>query len=372
MCSCAMQEVTRADALEDAGAIASSLVRWFRMNQRDLPWRRRLDDAYSVWVSEVMLQQTQAAAVEPYYLRWMQRWPTVEALAAAPLDDVLAVWSGLGYYARARNLHRAAAIVVERFGGIVPSDPATLASLPGVGAYTKGALLSIAFNRPFPAIDGNASRVLSRLLALDASGAEARRTAAEVLTALMTAESPREISQAVMELGALVCLPAKPQCSDCPVRRFCRAADRGQPNSWPRRRCRKPVTAVTHAAIVIEANGAYLMVRRHREGRWGGLWEFPRRECMAHEAPGSCAERAAREVAGVHASSGACVASVRHRVTRYSVTLHAYRARDWTGIPEPVDCAEVAWVDAGALEQLPLSSPQRTVVRHLLSGLRVH
>lgn len=373
MKSCRPSEAGRRERMDEAiPALASSIALWFRENQRSLPWRLHLDDPYSVWIAEVMLQQTQAATVAPYYLRWMERWPTVNALAKAPVDEVLAAWSGLGYYARARNLHRAATIIAERHNGSLPSDPRELAELPGIGDYTKGAILSIAFNQPFPAIDGNAMRVLSRLLASDGTGRGARQHMEATVLAMMAAASPREISQALMELGALVCLPAAPLCGCCPAAGFCLAAAAGRPDRWPERRPRPPSEAVTHAAIVLHNAGRYLMARRHSGGRWGGLWEFPRRECLPGEAPAACAERAAGEVAGMEAEAGGCIASLKHRFTRYTVTLHAYLARDWSGTPRPADCAELAWFEPGEMVSLPLSSPQRAVARALLKTAGTH
>ena len=359
-------EILHAHVLASAATVASNLVEWFRLHRRDLPWRRNSDDAYSVWISEVMLQQTQAATVVPYYLLWMERWPTVTSLAAAPLDEVLAAWSGLGYYARARNIHRAAGMIVERFGGRIPSDAALLGSLPGVGLYTVGAILSIAFNRPVPAMDVNAIRVLSRLMAADGTAAGARGAMEALVTAMMSTEAARDVTQALMELGALVCLPTNPRCQECPILHLCRAAAAGRPDQWPAPRPKPKPVSVEHAAIIIHRMGTYLVARRHEMGRWGGLWEFPHRECLPNEPPEECATRAAREVVGIYASAGPCIARVRHRFTHYAVTLTAYQAGEWKGAPTAIGCADVRWAHPRELTTLALSSPQKAIVKWLL------
>jgi A/G-specific adenine glycosylase len=237
-----------------------------------MPWRET-SDPYAIWVSEVMLQQTRVDTVRPYFERWMARFPTTRALAAADLDDVLLHWQGLGYYGRARNLHRAAAEVRERFGGEVPEDVANLRTLPGVGEYTAGAVASIAFGAPVPAVDGNVRRVLARLWGLEDPGAaELRRLAA----AQVPADRPGDFNQGLMELGATICTPRSPDCPACPVAAACRARQAGMQELWPRARVRKPVPHEAVATAVLQRpNGTVLLVRRPEAGFLGGMWEFP-------------------------------------------------------------------------------------------------
>ena len=259
--------------------IADLLVRWYRDNRRDLPWRRTRDP-YAIWVSEIMLQQTRVAVVVPYWQRWMARFPTAAELAAAPLDQVLSAWSGLGYYGRARNLHRGAREVVARYGGRLPDSAAELRSLPGIGRYTAGAIASMAFGRREPLVDGNVARVLARLFALeeDVKSAAGQARLWQLAAELVPAAAPGDFNQALMELGATVCTPQAPRCPDCPLAARCQARQAGRERELPRLPARtrdadKPVLAA--AAAWIERGGRLLLARRIPEGLFGGLWELP-------------------------------------------------------------------------------------------------
>ena len=268
------------------GRLASALLDWFASAQRTLPWRESYEP-YAVWIAEMMLQQTQVETVLPYYRRWMEQFPTVFAVARAPLEAVLKAWEGLGYYGRARHLHRTAQALVERHGGRLPDDLDALRALPGVGPYTAGAIASIAFNRPVPLVDGNVARVLGRLhadqsQAASAAGrASAWAAAGRLLEAARAAGGqPRDFNQALMELGALICRPRAPRCLLCPWRADCRARLSGDPEAFPSRRARR-TRPVRHGAMLIaQANARsgeprWLIRRRPAQGIWGGLWEFP-------------------------------------------------------------------------------------------------
>ena len=241
--------------------------------QRDLPWRHR-SDPYGIWVSEVMLQQTRVETVIPYYLRWMDRFPDVEALAEASLDEVLSLWKGLGYYGRARNLHRAARIVRERFDGHVPSAPEALRALPGVGEYTAGALQSIAFGRAEAAVDGNVRRVLARLFDLEETTPSRVRSLA---SALVDPARPGDFNQALMELGATVCLPRSPDCDACPISSDCMALEAGTVRLRPPPAKRRTVPVITVAVAVLydQERARFLVRKRPEEGLLAGMWEFP-------------------------------------------------------------------------------------------------
>ncbi|HWM86752.1 MAG TPA: A/G-specific adenine glycosylase [Kofleriaceae bacterium] len=259
--------------------IAERVVAWFRRHRRDLPWRRTRDP-YAIWVSEVMLQQTRIAAVLPYYERWMDRFPSAERLAAAPLDDVLAAWSGLGYYGRARNLHRGAREVVERHGGRVPDTAAELRSLPGVGRYTAGAIASIGFGRREPLVDGNVARVLARLFAIeeDVKSASTARRLWQIAGELVPAGAPGDFNQGLMELGQEVCTPAAPRCEACPLAGSCAARATGRTAELPlvgKRQADADKPLLRARAAWIERGGRVLLARRRPEGLFGGLWELP-------------------------------------------------------------------------------------------------
>lgn len=263
---------TAAPACPTPLAFRRALLRHFDETRRELPWRSARTP-YRVLVSEIMLQQTRAATVAPYYERWLRRFPEWKTLAAASRDDVLLAWKGLGYYARATNLHRTASVVRDRHGGRLPRDPALLRTLPGVGEYTAGAVASIAFGVPVPAVDGNARRVLSRLL--DAPRPSASRLRAEAAR-LLDPERPGDFNEALMELGATVCTPKSPRCDTCPVAAHCRARAAGtaqeRPAPRPAPRIRRAEFAV---AVAVDELGRTLLVRRPEVGLLAGMWEFP-------------------------------------------------------------------------------------------------
>lgn len=252
--------------------IARALLRHFDATSRAMPWRET-SDPYAIWVSEVMLQQTRVDTVIPYWERWLERFPTVEALARAELDDVLKEWEGLGYYSRARNLHSAARMVRERFNGRVPDEPETLRELPGVGEYTAGAVASIAYDVPTPAVDGNVRRVLARLYDREAPTPAALR---DLAAGLVPEERPGDFNQALMELGATVCTPRSPECGRCPLAEWCEARRLGVQELRPLPKGRPPVPEETvRTAVIVRDDGALLLIRRPEDGLLGGLWELP-------------------------------------------------------------------------------------------------
>ena len=265
-----------------AREFSDAIVAFYEREKRDLPWRHR-NDGYAVWVSEIMLQQTRVAAAVPFFERWMARFPTIEALAAADLDDVLAAWSGLGYYSRARNLHRGASEVVAVYGGRLPSEAAALARLPGIGPYTAGAIASIAFGCPAPLVDGNVARVLARIYAIegDIKSAAVTKTLWAAAAALVPESAPGAFNQGLMELGATVCVPRRPRCSRCPVESFCAARAAGREGELPERRegrrAADKALLATEAAWLVR-RGRLLLARRPARGLYGGLWELPQAE----------------------------------------------------------------------------------------------
>ncbi|HLV78642.1 MAG TPA: A/G-specific adenine glycosylase [Chthonomonadaceae bacterium] len=350
--------------------IAESLLAWYRQHRRDLPWRG--GDPYAVWVSEIMLQQTQVATVIPYFERFMARFPTVEALAAAPIEAVLKQWAGLGYYARARNLHRAAQVVVAQHGGRIPDTPEEIERLPGIGRYTAGAILSIAYNLPRPLVDANVVRVLSRVFGLRGDPKSGANAAAlwSLAGQLVPPEAPGDFNQALMELGALVCEPAEPKCEGCPLLADCVAGNSADPSALPQIPPGRATVAVTHsAALIRDEAGRVLITQRSLHGLWGGLWEFPRVVCASGESPQASAARAAREVAGVEVSIGARLAKVKHGVTYHRITLYGFEARLCApaATPAPLACAQLRWETLDTLENYAFSSPQALLRSALLA-----
>lgn len=361
--------------------IVTDLLAWYLQNKRDLPWRGA--SPYGVWVSEIMLQQTQVATVIPYYLRFMERFPTVKALAEAPFEEVLRYWAGLGYYARARNLHRAAQILVERYNGELPTEPGAIESLPGVGRYTAGAIRSIAFNQPYPLVDANVARVLSRLFGVSGNlhSASTQARLWHLAEQLVPANEPGAFNQALMELGSLVCIPSDPRCERCPLLADCVAGNAPDPTAWPETPSgKRSIPAVHSSALICNEEGALLIVQRPPHGLWGGLWEFPRVVCATGETPLEGAHRAAREVAGLEvealepktfrAAQGqvAPLTRIKHGVMHYRITLHGYLMRPTTSVV-PKEERPKAWATSEALSRYPMPAPQAQLREAILNRL---
>ena len=353
-------------------AIRRRLLAWYGRCQRDLPWRRRRDDPYAQLLAEVMLQQTQVATVQPYYERFMTRFPTVRDLAVAKRDEVLVLWSGLGYYARARNLHAAAQCIVETFSGVVPRDVESLMTLPGIGRYTAGAIASIAYDVRAPVLDGNVSRVLTRLLGIEDD--PAKPAVRDRLWAVVETLLPRtrcgDFNQALMELGATVCLPRSPRCSDCPIHTTCRAFREGSTDRIPAgsRRTRVMPAGIIVAAIQ-RADGALLFVQRPDKGLWAGLWELP-----SQESPnGEDIEQSRRRLTGQLRSIGRLESTSAGEVTRLlthrRVTFTVFRGRA-VGRKRVQRLAgqPARWVKAGERADLGISRACQAVLAMLARG----
>ncbi len=265
-------------------SIQRNVIAWFAEAQRALPWRRD-PTPYHVWIAEIMAQQTRLAAVQPYYERFLKRFPDVATLAAAPLDDVLAAWSGLGYYRRAHHLHHAARLVVNRYGGQLPSDVLELQQLPGIGRYTAGAIASIAFGRPVPLLDGNVMRVFTRLYDLsgDITRSGTRSELWRLVEAHVPTDDPRSYNEGLMELGALVCTPRSPACSQCPIRGSCRAQQNGTVALRPVKKAKaEPVNVRLLSVLVRNLAGAVLLARQNDQGIYAGLWGLPHCPAVGH------------------------------------------------------------------------------------------
>ena len=316
----------------DATALRRAVLQWYRRNARALPWRRTRDP-YRVWVSEVMLQQTQVATAQPYYERFVARFPTVRALARAPIDRVLAAWSGLGYYRRARHLHEAAGIVVREHAGAVPSEPRAFGALPGVGRYTVGAVLSIGFGVPLPVLDGNVARVLARIAAKPWS---VRRPADakvlwEMAGALLDPRSPGDWNQALMELGATVCTPRAPRCNACPARRSCRAHAAGREEDYPPVPPRRASVRLARAVVRVERAGRVLMVRRSGP-LLDGLWEPPGVDLDRGEPAEPSLARALASL-GLRGTLVATPVRIRHTITHRAIEAQVWRLEPRRPLP---------------------------------------
>lgn len=352
---------------QKAGEIQTALLAWFRRAQRDLPWRRNLDP-YAIWVSEIMLQQTQVATVIPFFERWMARFPTARALAEAEEHDVLHAWQGLGYYSRARNLRRGAQQVLTEHGGRVPDSVDALLALPGVGRYTAGAIASIAYNVSAPIVDGNVIRVLSRLFALrgDPAKAPLKNQIWELAETLIPEGDARDFNPALMELGATVCTPVNPKCGLCPVASACEARRLNIQDELPETAARPKITPVSMvAALVWRGDQLLLVQRRPEESRWAGMWQFPNVEVGADESKAEAVRRAVTEAVGLPATAGERALIVRHGVTRFRITLEVYQCVSAEGEPQAVGCQAWRWAGAEDVETLALPKAHRTIAREI-------
>ncbi len=309
-----------------------SLLAWYENHRRLLPWRATRDP-YRIWVSEVMLQQTQVNTARPYYRRFLAQFPTLRKLAEAELGVVLKCWEGLGYYARARNLHRAARMLIMNRGGRIPDGWEEFRALPGVGNYIAAAVLSIAFDRPLAVVDGNVKRVLARLLAMAApvNQTPSHKIFQAEADRLLQRRRPGDFNQAVMELGALVCTPAAPQCSICPLARFCAAHRGGTLAQYPRRAPSRKVPEVQIAVGVVFKKGRVLITRRPEQGLLGGLWEFPGGKLREDEAPAEACVREIKEEVNLDVSIEGPLTRVRHAYSHFRIQMHVFRCRFTAG-----------------------------------------
>lgn len=349
------------DSVDQQGLVRKLLV-WYDRHARVLPWRAtggRRPDPYHVWLSEVMLQQTTVAAVIPFFLEFLRRWPTVTALAAAPLDEVLAAWAGLGYYARARNLHKCARLVADWRDGRFPEDQAGLAELPGVGGYTAAAIAAIAYDQPAVVVDGNVERVMARLFAVTDPLPAAKPTLKELAGRLSPARRPGDYAQAVMDLGATLCTPRKPACGICPWRGGCLALARGLTDSLPARvkKAERP-TRFGVAFWTQRADGAVLLRRRPEKGLLGGMLEVP--STGWRDGPWPLAEALSGAPAG--ADWRALPGRVDHSFTHFH--LHLTVAAGRVARPET---APGMWCPLDRLAEQGLPTVMRKVVRHALA-----
>lgn len=318
-----------------------------------MPWRNAADP-YRIWLSEVILQQTRVEQGTPYYERFVAAFPTVEALAAAPEPEVLKLWEGLGYYTRARNLHRAAKLVVAENGGQFPESAAELVNLPGVGRYTAAAIASIAHGEPVAVLDGNVMRVLARVHALKdcIDDGPVRARLWDLAQELVAPRSPGDFNQAMMELGATVCTPVGPQCHACPVREDCAGSAAGIAASLPVRREKPSIPHHEMVAVAIKRRGKYLVGQRPDAGLLGGLWELPNGRVLAGERHQDAVLRVARDVCGLQVTPGGLIASVRHAYSHFRITLTVYGCREVRGRAGATEHSTLQWVPPEAFASL--------------------
>jgi A/G-specific adenine glycosylase len=339
-----------------------SLLGWYRTHARSLPWRDQ-GDPYMVWVSEVMLQQTRVETVIPYFERWMKRFPTISSLARASQQEVLSEWEGLGYYARARNLHQAAQIVAADYDGQLPKDVNHLRQLPGIGRYTAGAIASIAFGKDEPVLDGNIRRVLARVFDV---GIPARSSAGEKQLWQLAQDhlppgSAGHYNQALMELGALICTPRQPRCEDCPIRAICLSYSLGIQEERPVMRSKPQLPHYLVSSAVIQQDQKVLIAQRPPDGLLGGMWEFPGGKVELGEDLVTGLKREICEELGVDIQVGASFGVYHHSYTHFRITLHAYLCKLNGSQPQALFHNQFAWSPVAMLQEYPMGKIDRQI-----------
>lgn len=343
-------------------ALRTRLLSWFDEHRRVLPFRGTRDP-YHVWVSEVMLQQTTVAAVGPYYERFISTFPDVQALANADEATVLRLWEGLGYYRRARHLHAAAKRLADQFRNNLPNDPELWHSLPGVGRYILGAVLSRSFDRKLPIVEANSLRVLARLFGYrgEPRTGEGKKWVWNAAEQVLPDKCVGDFNEAMMELGALVCSPDKPKCGECPLRQMCVARREGLQAAIPPKPVTQTATTINEVAIAVHRGGKLLLGQRPAGERWAGMWELPHGERRSRESLERGAKRIALELAELQIEPGKDYAMVKHTVTRFQITMTAMAAT-CRGRPFATFHSSMRWFTEGDLESLPMPVPQRKLV----------
>jgi A/G-specific adenine glycosylase len=340
----------------------NAIRRWFRSNSRDLPWRGTRDP-YRVLVSEIMLQQTTVATVQPAYVRFLSRFPTIADLARTSESEVVSAWEGLGYYRRARNLFRLAELVMNEHGGVVPTDPHQLEKLPGLGKYSAHAVACFSSGARLPILEANTFRLWSRLVGLrkDPKSQPHQRRLWQLAEDVLPHRQVGDFNQALMDLGSQICTPKQPKCIQCPVRRHCRAFQAGQPEEFPKPAGKPPVISVEHCCLVVQQGSNVLVSQRPEEGLWSLMWEFPSQKFIPQSQPPQQAASLARKLLGWKRNARFnLVKKFCHRVTRYRVTLWVFYAKIHGNRIPPVPNS-FRWVDVTGLSQLPMSTPHRKI-----------
>ncbi|MFO8040231.1 MAG: A/G-specific adenine glycosylase [Sodalinema sp.] len=342
-----------------------SLLEWYGQQGRSLPWRDQ-PTPYRVWISEVMLQQTQVKTVLPYFEQWMHQFRDIPSLAQADLQTVLKAWEGLGYYARARNLHRSAQQICDRHQGEFPKTYDEVLALPGIGRSTAGGILSAAFGQAYPLLDGNVKRVLARLIALPVPPAKALGQLWDLSAEILDDQHPRDFNQAIMDLGATCCTPKNPTCLLCPWRPFCQAYQTHQQQQLPMTESRSPLPHKQIGVAVIWNDRQQILIdRRPDEGLLGGLWEFPGGKLEAGESYQDCVRREIREELAIDVEVGDHLMTVTHAYSHFKVSLHVYHCRHVAGDPQPLESQEIRWVTLDELDQFPFPKANSKIIAAL-------
>lgn len=353
--------------------IAQTLITWFKANERDLPWRKTYTP-YHIWISEIMLQQTQMDRAVPYFTRWMERFPKISDIAVADEDEILKYWEGLGYYSRARNIRKAARRIVEEHEGIFPVSRKDILALPGIGPYTAGAIMSLAFEADEPAIDANVERVYARLFDIDTPMAEkeTKQRVRALSDDLLPTGHARNYNQAVMEFGALVCTPRSPRCNACPLTGYCEAYRLGITAHRPVPGKKKDITPLDVVTGFLIHDGKVYIQKRPEGSVWAGLWEFPGGHIEAGEPPEQTVVREYREETGFDVEVTDKVSIIRHGYTTFRITLHCFvvRLKSKSAIPDLCAATEYKWLPPSELSQFAFPGGHRKLLDQMRSDIR--
>jgi A/G-specific adenine glycosylase len=346
--------------------ISQPLLEWYAIHARQLPWRDH-PDPYVIWISEIMLQQTRVETVIDYFTNWIRAFPDIETLAHSSEQDVLRQWEGLGYYSRARNIHKTARILQSEYDGQLPADPQMLQTLPGIGRYTAAAITSIAFGMDQAALDGNIRRILSRIfdISLPIRTPAAEKLFWELAEENLPAGQAGDYNQALMDLGATICLPGKPRCLLCPLQPHCLAFERGVQEQRPVIPEKKPVPHYIVTAAILERNQHFLIAQRPANGLLGGLWEFPGGKQEDNETLPAALQREIMEELGCEVIVGAHFGEYQHAYTHFRVTLHAFICSLTNGEPQPIEASQLAWVPVQHLSDYPMGKIDRQIAEQL-------
>jgi A/G-specific adenine glycosylase len=347
---------------------STSLLAWYDKNKRSMPWRD-CDDPYRIWISEIMLQQTRVDQATPYFERFINRFPTVEDLAEASQQEVLKIWEGLGYYSRARHLHEASKLVVDKFEGSVPDSWDEITELKGVGPYTASAILSIAFDKQYAVVDGNVIRVLSRYYGVekDVRKSEAKNLIQEYANELIPSNRPGDFNQAVMELGATVCTPSNPNCERCPLQVGCIAYKTASTNEIP---YKSPAKKRPHhhigVGIILNENNEVLIALRPEDAMLGGLWEFPGGKKEKNESIQETVKRELKEELDIEISISKPFMKLDHAYSHFKITMHAFLCELRKGDPKPNTSQEIRWIHIDELADYPFPKANRRLTKKLM------
>ena len=365
-------EKESADPANNLRKLREGLLSWFDANSRKLPWRVSYSP-YQVWISEIMLQQTQVKTMLPYFHRWMARFPDVPSIAKAPEDEMLRFWEGLGYYARARNIRKAAQVMVTEYDGEVPDDFDSVRKLPGIGRYTAGAIMSFAFNADYPAPDANAGRILARVfdIAHPSGSKEFAETVWRTASNILPPGRARDFNQALMDLGSLVCLSNEPSCAGCPLSCCCAAFRKGLIGDRPVKARKKTTAHIVRAAAIMVSEGRVLIRKRPETGLMPNLWELPGGEVPEGKSPEQALRHIWLDELGIRLGPMESVCVIKHSHTSFRVTLHAF----WCGgdnlAPGLADkAAQHRWATMNELEKLAFPSAHRRIIGAALERIR--